>query len=201
MKQANWKTIETTRNKLRLWTDKSSSKSTCIGINPISTEVKKAITNNWKLLLINQEFKDMFQEPPILAFIRAKNLYHLLGCKNIVDGKLQGQSRKKMDFPLTVSQTYVVSKFYTSSLLQTVWHKKHIIFPMTLSVRVNYWYTLWNVESTVSNTSANQKENLILDWIIIVRTFIDKTHHKQISTSIYLVTTSVNMPNLPWLDN
>lgn len=100
MKQANWKTIETIRNKLRLWTDKSSSKSTCIGINPISTEVKKAITNNWKLLFINQEFKDMFQEPPILAFIRTKNLYHLLGCKNIVDGKLQGQSNKKKGFSI-----------------------------------------------------------------------------------------------------
>ena len=49
---------------------------------------KKAITSNWNLLHINQEFKDVFQEPPILAFRRNKNLYNLLGCKNIVDGKL-----------------------------------------------------------------------------------------------------------------
>ena len=34
---------------------------------------------------------------------------------------------------------------------------------MTLTVRVNYWYTLWDVESTVSNTLENQKQNLTLD--------------------------------------
>ena len=50
--------------------------------------VKRAISNNWNLLHINQEFKDVFQEPPILAFRRNRNLYDLLGCKNIVDGKL-----------------------------------------------------------------------------------------------------------------
>ena len=57
--------------------------------------VKRAISNNWNLLHINQEFKDVFQEPPILAFRRNRNLYDLLGCKNIVDGKLQRLSKKK----------------------------------------------------------------------------------------------------------
>ena len=57
--------------------------------------VKRAISNNWNLLHINQEFKDVFQEPTILAFRRNRNLYNLLGCKNIVDGKVQGLSKKK----------------------------------------------------------------------------------------------------------
>ena len=57
--------------------------------------VKRAISNNWNLLHINQEFKDVFQEPPILAFRRNRNLYDLLGCKNIVDGKLQRLPKKK----------------------------------------------------------------------------------------------------------
>ena len=39
--------------------------------------VKRAIPNNWNLLHINQEFKDVFQEPPILAFRRNRNLYDL----------------------------------------------------------------------------------------------------------------------------
>ena len=56
--------------------------------------VERAISNNWNLLHINQEFKDVFQEPPILAFRRNRNLYDLLGCKNIVDGKLQELSKK-----------------------------------------------------------------------------------------------------------
>ena len=57
--------------------------------------VKRAISNNWNLLRINQEFKNVFQEPPILVFRRNRNLYDLLGCKNIVDGKLQRLSKKK----------------------------------------------------------------------------------------------------------
>ena len=57
--------------------------------------VKRAISNNWNLLHINQEFKDLFQEPPILAFRMNRNLYDLLVCKNIVDGKLQRLSKKR----------------------------------------------------------------------------------------------------------
>ena len=58
-------------------------------------DLKRTTTNNWNLLHINQEFKDVFQESPILAFRRNRNLYDLLGCKNIVDGKLQRLSKKK----------------------------------------------------------------------------------------------------------
>ena len=43
--------------------------------------IKRAMSNNWDLLRINQEFKDVFQEPPILAFRRNSNLYDILGCK------------------------------------------------------------------------------------------------------------------------
>ena len=63
--------------------------------NPTLPNVKRAVANNWNLLHINQEFKDVFQEPPILAFRRNRNLNDLLGCKNIVDGKLQKISKKK----------------------------------------------------------------------------------------------------------
>ena len=47
------------------------------------------------MLHINQEFKDVFQEAPISAIRRYRILQHLPGCKNIVDGKLQRQSKKK----------------------------------------------------------------------------------------------------------
>ena len=60
--------------------------------------VKRAISNNWNLLHINQEFKDVFQEPPILAFRRNRKLYDLLGCKNIIDGKLERLPKKKIGF-------------------------------------------------------------------------------------------------------
>ena len=73
---------------------------------------------------------------------------------------------QKKDFLLSVSQNqeiYAVSKFYTCNLLKAMWRKKHSRFYMTLIVRVNYWYTLWNVGSAVSNTLGNQKQNLTLD--------------------------------------
>ena len=40
---------------------------------------EKAITNNWSLLHTNRDFQDVFQEPPILAFRRSRNLYDLQG--------------------------------------------------------------------------------------------------------------------------
>ena len=52
--------------------------------NLTSPTVKRAIISNWNLLHINQEFKR-----------RCLWINDLLGCKNIVDGKLLGQSKKK----------------------------------------------------------------------------------------------------------
>ena len=56
-------------------------------------KVKIAISNN--LLHIKQEIKDLFQEPPVLVFKRNRNVSDLLGCKNIVDRKLQRLFKKK----------------------------------------------------------------------------------------------------------
>ena len=44
---------------------------------------------------MNQKFKDVFQEPPILAFRRNRNLHDPLEGKNFIDGKLQILSKKK----------------------------------------------------------------------------------------------------------
>ena len=105
----------------------------------------------------------MFQELPILAFRRSRNLHDLLGCKSIVDGKQQRLSKKKKNgfstkcFSksgiLCCKQVLHTHSFKSSSVTQ--------IFPMTLTVSVNYWYTLWNVESAVFSKLENQ--NLTLD--------------------------------------
>ena len=70
-------------------------------MQPYITNIKKAITNNCNLVDINQELKDVFQEQPISAFSRNRNLHDLLRCQNIVDRKLQSLSQKK-DFPISV---------------------------------------------------------------------------------------------------
>ena len=57
---------------------------------------------------------------------------------------------------LKIGETYALSKFYTQSFKSGATQKNNI-FSMTLTVRVNYWYTLWNVEPAVSNPLENQK--------------------------------------------
>ena len=104
--------------------------------------VKRAITNNWNLLHINQEFKDVFEEPHILAFKRNRNLYDLLGCKNIIDGKLLRLLKEKKNWMfhkvfLKIGETYALSKFYTQSFKSGA-KQKNNRFSMTLTVRVNY---------------------------------------------------------------
>ena len=60
--------------------------------------MKKVITNDWNLLQINKEFQDIFQHIPILAFRGNKNLHDLLGCKNIVNNRVQKSSKNKIGF-------------------------------------------------------------------------------------------------------
>ena len=136
--------------------------------------VNRATTNNWNLLHINREFKDVFQEPPIVTFRRNRNIYGLLGWRNIVDGKLQRQSmRKEIRF-----STKCFSKL--GNLLKAMWHKKtyHMLHDLNCKSKLLI-YILWNLGSAVSHTLENVKHNLILDWIIIVGTLIDKILHNQ----------------------
>ena len=115
-------------NRKNLLEEKAKKQSNRIPLvstyNRTLPNVKRAISNNWNLLHINQEFKDLFQKPPILAFRRNRNLYDLLGCKNVVDGKVQRLSKKKkLDFPPSVSQnreTYAASKLYTRNILKAM---------------------------------------------------------------------------------
>ena len=90
-------------------TKKQSNRiSLLLKYNRTLPNVKRAITNNWNSLHINQEFKGVFQELPFhinqefkkvfqkLSFLPLKknrNLYDLLGCKNVVAGKLQVNRR------------------------------------------------------------------------------------------------------------
>ena len=131
--------------------------------------------------------------------------------------KLQTKFDRKdstFDFLLNVSQnweTYAASKFYIRNHLKAERHKEHVIFSMTITVRVNCWYTLWHVPSAITNALENDKYNLALDWIIIVRRKMDKTHHKQ-TTNInkaletlvketwrFLVTKTTNFTSI-WLE-
>ena len=50
------------------------------------------------VLQINKEFQDIFQQIPTLAFRRNKHLHDLPGCKNIVNNRLQKNSKNRIGF-------------------------------------------------------------------------------------------------------
>ena len=60
--------------------------------------MKKITANNWNLLQIKKEFQDIFQQTPILAFRRNKNLHDLLICKNIVNNRVQKNLKEQNRF-------------------------------------------------------------------------------------------------------
>ena len=132
--------------------------------NRTLSNVKTAISNNWNLLHINQEFKDVFQEPPILAFRRNRALYDLLGCKNIVDGKLQRLSKKKkieLSTKCFSKSGNVCCKqvVHTQSFKSSATQKTYIFHDINCKSKL----LIYLMECTVSNTLENQKQNLTLD--------------------------------------
>ena len=56
--------------------------------NPQLPNIKEAIINNWNILHINPQLKEIFTQQPIMAFRRNKNLGDMLGQKTIKNGKV-----------------------------------------------------------------------------------------------------------------
>ena len=52
-------------------------------------KVIEAVKKHWKVLQINNEFKDAFPELPMMCFRRNKNLKDFFGTKAIVNNKAQ----------------------------------------------------------------------------------------------------------------
>ena len=126
--------------------------------------------------------------------------------QNYCNGKIQRQfKKKKLDFLPSVSQnreTYAVSKFYIRSLLKLVWHSKHIFHDLVCKSKL----LIYLMECRICHIqyigrSETEFYRIKLDRIMIVRTLIDKTHHKQICTSNRLIRTLIDMLDLFWLSN
>ena len=50
-------------------------------------DLKTRIDKNWQILQIQPKLKEVFTEPPILAFKRNKNLKDIIGGNKIFDNK------------------------------------------------------------------------------------------------------------------
>ena len=81
--------------------------------------MKKVIESNWNLRKINKEFQEIVQQILILAFTRNENIHDLLGCKNIVNNRVQKKSRTKLVYSLSVfrnRKTCVTHKLYIQAI-------------------------------------------------------------------------------------
>ena len=64
--------------------------------------MKETVKKHWNIFQINNEFKDVFPEPPIMCFHRNKNFKDFLRTKTIVNNKAQKvklSNRKRYSIP------------------------------------------------------------------------------------------------------
>ena len=59
-----------------------------VTFNRTLPDIRSIINKHWPILQVNAELKDVFSEPPILAFKRNKNLKDFIGSNRIVEGKV-----------------------------------------------------------------------------------------------------------------
>ena len=58
--------------------------------------IKEIVTKHWHLLLVNPNLAEIFQNPPILALRRNKNLRNIIGTKLIEKGKVKRKFANKI---------------------------------------------------------------------------------------------------------
>ena len=74
---------------LRYKTKEPMTRIPCVlTYNPQLPNIKEAISNYWKILHINPQLKEIFDQQPIMAFRRNKNLGDIIGQKTINNGKV-----------------------------------------------------------------------------------------------------------------
>ena len=74
-------------------------------------KVIETVKKHWKVLQINNEFKDAFPELPMMCFRRNKNLKDFFGTKAIVNNKAQKVKLSPYHLiPCQKPETYVVNK-------------------------------------------------------------------------------------------
>ena len=73
--------------------DNTTSKETIIPLvltyNPSLPNISKVVRKHWNLLSINKAFKKIFQNEPVTAFWRNKNLKELIGSNEIEHNKVK----------------------------------------------------------------------------------------------------------------
>ena len=64
-------------------------------------KIKEIVVKHWHLQHINPNVTEIFQNPPILAFCRNKNLRDIIGTKLIANGKIKRKFTSKIQVKYT----------------------------------------------------------------------------------------------------
>ena len=87
--------------------------------------MKEAVRKHWNILQINNEFKNVFPEPPIMCFRRKKNMKDFIWTKTVVNNKTHKailSNRKGYSIPCHLKSENLCCKQvkYTNTFSSTV---------------------------------------------------------------------------------
>ena len=83
------RSISIPRNELlnKIKTSNTERLPLTVTCNRTLPDLETIIDNNWDILQIEQKLKEIFAEPPILAFKRNKNLKDIIGGNKVFDNQ------------------------------------------------------------------------------------------------------------------
>ena len=112
------RTISIPRNELlnKIKTSNTERLPLTVTYNRTLPDLKTIIDKNWPILQIEPKLKEIFAEPPILAFKRNKNLKDIIGGNKVFDNKkvLKLKKFKKGKYQLCCKQPKIYSTFQSA---------------------------------------------------------------------------------------
>ena len=120
---------------------------------------------HWLLLHINPNLAEIFQNPPILAFRRNKNLRDIIGTKLIENSKVKRKFTNRIQDKFTPCLAnnrtmccckQIVHTTFGSNQTNRIFHIYH-----NLNCNISTSFTCWNAPNVKYNTLEKQKLNSI----------------------------------------
>ena len=136
--------------------------------NTTLLKIKEIVMKHWHLLHINPSLAEMFQNPPIFAFRRNKNLRDIIGTKLIENGKVKRKFTNKIQSKCTpclvnnrslCCKQIVHTTTFRSNQTNRIFRIYHNLNCKSMSC------TCWTAPSINYNTLEKQKLNSTLDSI------------------------------------
>ena len=119
------------------------------------------VRKNWNILQTNKNLRELFQEHPMTAFKRNKNLKQTIGSTRMENGKVE-----KFNIPYTTGEctpflsgarTLCSNKCWKQTHSWANRQKEHLKFFLTLTLKVNTLFIYWNAYYARCNMLEKQR--------------------------------------------